>query len=78
MPLRFSPERLRDACDARGMTAPALAQRGGFSASSVYKWWGARRRPGADEIAALAEALGVPIEGLYVRVRVPVAPEGQH
>lgn len=50
------------------MTAQTLAQRSGRSISAVYAWGADRYRPGANELAALAEALGVPLESFYVRV----------
>lgn len=68
MPLRFSAERLRDACASQNVTAQVLAQRGGFSISSAYNYRTDRARPGADQLAAIAEALGVPLESFYVRV----------
>lgn len=65
--LTFSGRRLRAACDERHFTAQVLAQRSGRSISSVYKWWTGRARPGANELASIAQALGVPLEALYTR-----------
>lgn len=70
MSLVFSGERLREACSDRDLTAQALAQRAECSVSAVYKWRTDRAIPGANELAAIAEALGVPLSDLYVRVSV--------
>lgn len=75
MQLVFSAKRLVEECEARGLTADELARRARCSASAVYKWRQGLSRPGANELGALALALGVPLEELYSRVPAP-EPEG--
>lgn len=70
--LQFSGERLREACATRGVTAQVLAQRTGRSISSIYKWRTERARPGANELAAIAEALGAPFDAFYAPMPAPV------
>jgi transcriptional regulator with XRE-family HTH domain len=71
MHLAFSAERLREECDRHGLTAQELAQRAKCSISAVYRWRNGRARPGANELGAIALALGIPLEQLYSRAPAP-------
>lgn len=55
----FDRTRLAAAREAAGLTMAALADRAGLSISTVYGYETGRRTPQADQLGALANALGV-------------------
>lgn len=75
MQLVFSAKRLCEECEARGLTAEELARRARCSASAVYKWRRGKARPGANELAAIALAMGLPLESLYSASPAPESDE---
>lgn len=75
MQLVFSAKRLVEECEARGLTADELARRARCSTSAVYKWRRGVTAPGANGLAALALAIGLPLEDFYTVVPAP-DPEG--
>ncbi|MCS7482714.1 helix-turn-helix domain-containing protein [Umezawaea endophytica] len=60
----LTPSRLVLARKRRGLTAAEVARAVGVSASSIGDYEHGRRRPAAGKTAALAEALGFPVEFL--------------
>ena len=55
----FDRTRLSAARDAAGISITELADRAGLSISTVYGYETGRRTPHADQLGALANALGV-------------------
>lgn len=52
-------DRLRAERDRRGLTTPQLAERAGVSARSLQGWLAGTVLPQLDQVACLAQALGV-------------------
>ena len=72
----FDPDVLRDLMDRQHLTTGGLADRirclapgGCCRYQTVAHWLTGARRPGADYLAATAEALGVPMERLFRTVQ---------
>jgi transcriptional regulator with XRE-family HTH domain len=75
MHLVFDAERLRQECDRHGLTAQKLAERAECSVSAVYRWRNGRAHPGANQLAAIALAMGLPLESFYSVTPAPGSDE---
>lgn len=64
-PLRVLSLRVRHHREAAGLTRPALAARVGVTVETVENWEQGRNAPAVGTLPALAEALGVPVCGLF-------------
>jgi len=61
----FSPDRLREARLAAGMTPEALAVALGMSSFSTREWERGRVTPRTAIVGRLADALGCPVADLF-------------
>jgi len=66
-PLAFDPAKLAELREAKGWSQQALAERVGVGRTTVVAWEAGRAEPKGGSLLALAEALEVPPENLYLR-----------
>lgn len=59
-------QRLREVCHDHGVSGAELARRSGFRQSSISEWLRGEKEPKATTAKTLADALGVPVEALFV------------
>ncbi len=66
--------RVKELREAAGLSQKELAERIGLSQRAVSHWEQALREPGAFVLPALAEALGVELDALFVEPSAPPEP----
>lgn len=64
-PRLFSPSRMEKHREKKGLTRRAVSDAINVTEQTVYSWGTGRTVPNADQVAALAAALGVAIDDLY-------------
>ena len=55
-------ERIRRACEEKGLTMAELEKRAGLPDNSIYKW--DKHSPSAERVARVARALGVTTDSI--------------
>lgn len=61
----FSPSKLRDMRDKKGLTRRALSDSTGITEGAIYGYESGQYLPGGDVLPKLAAALGCKIDDLY-------------
>jgi DNA-binding XRE family transcriptional regulator len=64
-PKSFSPSRMERWRDKKGLTRRAISDAIHVTEQTVYSWGTGKTVPNADQVAALAMALGVSLDDLF-------------